>query len=96
VRNCRALRLALRHCRSELRYLSNSTMGTQPGTMVPYLSTMILEQGTRSTYKATTRMWPHTQIESWIYLLLAGKYRYKAKAKQLEALQTPARDSAES
>ena len=50
---------------SELRYLSNSTMGTQPGTMVPYLSTMILEQGTRSTYKATTRMWPHTQIESW-------------------------------
>ena len=52
---------------SELRYLSNSTMGTQPGTMVPYLSTMILEQGTRSTYKATTRMWPHTQIESCIW-----------------------------
>jgi hypothetical protein len=54
VRNCRALRLALRHCRlgaAVPRYLSNSTMGTQPGTMVPYLSTMILEQGTRSTYK---------------------------------------------
>ena len=39
-------------------------MGTQPGTMVPYLSTMILVQAYWSTHNTRTNKRPPAQIES--------------------------------